>query len=397
MAKKTKLKLKSEFATREKIEQTTALLNVLPDPDEILEANNYDYSIYRNLLSDPQVNAAILQRKQQVEQMDYEIDHDPNYDRREEAKEIFKLLPVKKMINEMLDAVLFGYSVMEIIWDVQNGKIIPVDVSGKPPEWFMFNKNNELVMRKFQNGNYIYEEGEKLPDFKFVLCQNQPTYQNPYGAKALQKCYWPVTFKRTVLEKWQTMVERYGMPFLIGYYPSAATETEKKQLLDDLYYMIENNVTVINENYIDKFKLFESPKYEIGQLFEFLVKFHNNEISKAILSVTLTVESGQSGSYKLGEIHQNMLEYIGLADKKLVEDGMNTILKYWHYLNYGDWTGPTFQLKKKESMIVESAERDERLSKMGVRFSKKYYQKRYNLETDDFDLEYQEDKDELHS
>ena len=306
MAKKTKLKLKSEFATREKIEQTTALLNVLPDPDEVLEANNYDYSIYRNLLSDPQVNAAILQRKQQVEQMDYEIDHDPNYDRREEAKEFFKLLPVKRMINEMLDAILFGYSVLEIIWDIQNGKIIPVDISGKPQEWFMFNKNNEIVMRKFQNGNYIYEEGEKLPNFKFVLCQNQPTYQNPYGVKALQKCYWPVTFKRTVLEKWQTMVERYGMPFLIGYYPSTATETEKQQLLDDLYYMIENNVTVINENYIDKLKLFESTKYEIGQLFESLVKFHNSEISKAILSVTLTVESGQSGSYKLGEIHQNM-------------------------------------------------------------------------------------------
>lgn len=390
MAKKTKLKLKSEFATREKIEQTTALLNVLPDPDEILEANNYDYSIYRNLLSDPQVNAAILQRKQQVEQMDYEIDHDPNYERRDEAKEFFKLLPVKKMINEMLDAVLFGYSVLEIIWDLQNGKIIPVDVVGKPQEWFMFSKDNELVMRRFKNGSYLYEEGEKLPDFKFVLCQNQPTYQNPYGSKALQKCYWPVTFKRSVLEKWQTMVERYGMPFLIGYYPSAATEAEKQQLLDDLYYMIENNVTVINENYIDKFKLFETPKYEIGQIFEFLIKFHNNEISKAILSVTLTVEGGQSGSYKLGEIHQNMLEYIGLADKKLVENGMNAILKYWHYLNYADWTGPTFQLKKKESMIVESAERDERLSKMGVRFAEKYYQKRYNLETDDFSLNYKE-------
>ncbi|MBE0538851.1 MAG: DUF935 family protein [Ignavibacterium sp.] len=384
--KKTKLKIFNEFATREKIEQIKSFMDVLPDPDEILAENNYDFNIYRNLLTDPQLSAAIQQRKMQVQQMDYEIDHDPNYERREEAKEFFKLLPVKRMINEMLDSVLYGYSVMEIYWELQNGKIIPVDVKSKPQEWFIYNNSNELMLRKNVNGTYMFEEGEALPPFKFIISRNQPTYKNPYGTKILANCYWPVTFKRSTIEYWQTMVEKYGMPFLIGYYPSASTEAEKQELLESLNDMVENNTTVIDEAFVDKLKIFESPKFDIGQIYEYLVKHHNQEISKAVLSVTLTIDAGQSGSYKLGEVHQTMLEYIGLTDKKIVEDGMNQLLKYWHFLNYADWTGPTFQLKKKEAIIVETAERDERLNKMGIQFTKKYYQKRYNLEEDDFDI-----------
>lgn len=386
MKKNTKLKLFSDIATREKIEQTKSLLNVLPDPDKILADNNYDYEIYRNLLTDAHLSAAIEQRKMQVQQMEYEIDHDPNYERREEAKEFFKLLPVKKMISEMLDAVLYGYSVLEIKWDLIGGKLVPVSVEGKPPEWFIYNNDNELMLRKYVNGSYLFEEGEKLPDYKFIICRNQPTYDNPYGQKILQRCYWPVTFKRSAIEYWQTMVERYGMPFLIGYYPPSATEAEKAALLESLEEMIENNVTIIDETFKSLIELKETTKYEIGQVYENLVKFHNNEISKAVLSVTLTIETSGTGSYKLAEVHQTMLEYIGLTDKKLVEDGMNQLLKYWHYLNYADWTGPTFQLKKKEAIIVETGERDEKLSRMGLQFTEKYYQKRYNLETDDFKL-----------
>ena len=98
--------------------------------------------------------------------------------------------------------------------------------------------------------------------------------------KDTAKCYWPVTFKRSAFEYWQTSVERYGMPFLIGYYPAGATPAEQDELLEQLEQMIENNVTVINETFIDKIKLPESPKYEIGQIYEFLVKFHNQKYQK---------------------------------------------------------------------------------------------------------------------
>ncbi|MBU1680308.1 MAG: DUF935 domain-containing protein, partial [Bacteroidetes bacterium] len=63
--------------------------------------------------------------------------------------------------------------------------------------------------------------------------------------------------------------------------------------------------------------------------------FHNNEISKAILTVTLTMDIGSSGSYGATEVHKEMLGYIGIADKKLVELAINKLLRFYTDLNYG--------------------------------------------------------------
>ena len=58
--------LLTEYATRNKVDVYSSLYKALPDPDKILEENNYDYEIYRNLLTDPHLMATIQQRKMQV-------------------------------------------------------------------------------------------------------------------------------------------------------------------------------------------------------------------------------------------------------------------------------------------------------------------------------------------
>jgi hypothetical protein len=44
------------------------------------------------------------------------------------------------------------------------------------------------------------------------------------------------------------------------------------------------------------------------------------------------------------------------------------------------------KLTKKEAVIDESADRDKILSEIGVKFSKEYFMKRYNLAESDFEL-----------
>ena len=44
------------------------------------------------------------------------------------------------------------------------------------------------------------------------------------------------------------------------------------------------------------------------------------------------------------------------------------------------------RLNKTEVVIEESAEKDKLLSEIGVKFSKKYFMKRYNLGEGDFEI-----------
>lgn len=191
-------------------------------------------------------------------------------------------------------------------------------------------------------------------------------------------------FKREVLRQWQLLTERYGVPFLVGKYPSAATEEEKEILLNQLSDMIDSNISVMKEGTLVDF--IENPKNEVGGLFENLVNFHNREISKAILSVTLTTEMQKYGNYKSSEIHKELLEYIGISDKKLVEKAFNKLFEYYIHLNYGKIESPRIRFMRKENVIEESADRDVKLTQMGIKFSKEYFIKRYNLNEKDFSL-----------
>ena len=39
----------------------------------------------------------------------------------------------------------------------------------KRQEWFIFDKDNELRLRKYKHGFYLFEDGEKLPPYKLSL------------------------------------------------------------------------------------------------------------------------------------------------------------------------------------------------------------------------------------
>lgn len=354
------------------------LLKFLPDPDDVVGS---DYDQYRKLLDDPHLYAVVQQRKGQITQLGWEVvnytDSDGRY---KEILSVLRRLEFQKIIGEMLNALLLGYSVLEINWKRKEDRIIPIDIIEKPQEWFGFDNENEIKLRK------SFGELENLPRMKFLLCQHNATYNNPYGEKLLKKVYWIVNQKEIAGEMWQKLAERYGLPQLIGRYPSTATQADIDRLLENVEKMIEDNITVMSES--DQIEYSESAKYNVGETYERLMDYYNAEISKAFLTVTLTTELRRTGSYKAAEIHKEMLEYIGMEDKKLVEKAFNTMLSWYADLNWSpNEKRPRIKLERKERIIESSVDRDQKLREMGVVFSKEYYKKRYNLDEGDFVLQ----------
>jgi len=260
-----------------------------------------------------------------------------------------------------------------------------MELEEKPQEWFIYDNENELRLRAKAGARnyYIFEEGEKLPEYKFIITRNNPKYTNPYGEKLLSKCYWPIIFKRAAAEYWQIMAEKFGMPYFLARYPSSFSDDQIDDLVDKLTEITENNVAAFRDDIPIEFK--ESMKYEVGGLFSNIISHYNSEISKVILTETLTLDIGKVGSYKAAATHKEMLEFLGIRDKKLIEKSLNTLFDYYVKLNYGLDVGPRIKLTKKESVIEETVQRDKTLYEMGIRFSEEYYRKRYNLAEKDFE------------
>lgn len=370
-----------EIVTREKAQSFYSLFGVLPDPDPILRKLGKDAKAFKDILSDSHVYSAVQQRKSAVQSMLWEIEKDKSTERELNfIKQAFENLDMDSVISSALNAPLFGFTVLEVMWELKDGYFVPVNIIEKPNEWFVFDKDNNLKFKTTAN-----PAGESLPERKFILARYNAGYDNPYGERLLSKCFWPVTFKRGGLKFWATMTEKYGMPFILGKQPRGAGEQSARNMLAELENMAQDAVAVVPDD--SSVEIIEGDKESSSMLYEGLLNFCNSEISKAILTQTLTTEVQDKGSYAASNTHSSMLARLAESDKKLVEKALNEVIRWMIDANFGSGKYPRFAMYREEEVDMDLASRDKILHEQGVRLTKTYYQRAYNLQEDEFELQ----------
>lgn len=376
-----KKQLSEEIATRKRnLNYYSLAMTYLPDPDIVLKKQGKDMKVYKELLCDSHVFACVQSRKAGVLSLEWEINRGLDKDETaEKVIEIIKKLDIYRLINDILDATLFGFQPIEIIWGRVDNLVLPIELKAKPSEWFCFDDENQL---KFRTKEHYF--GEELPPKKFLCPQSNPSYENPYGERTLSRVFWPVTFKKGGLKFWVIFTEKYGIPHLIGKHPRGASEEETDRLAGLLEQMVQDAIAVIPDD--SSVEIQEANKSSSAEIFEKLMDKMNAEISKAILGQTLTTEVGSTGSYAASNTHFAVRQDIIDADKKMVEKTINKLIQWIYEINFSNKDIPVFEMFEVEDIDLGLAQRDKILSETGVKFTKEYFIKNYGLEEDDFDI-----------
>lgn len=335
---------------------------------------------YDKLLFDAHVASCVQSRKSGVLSMDYEIaSNEENTNHAEFIEQMFNKLNIHRIISEMLDCVFYGYKPMEIYYGISEGRIVISDIIGKPPAWFKY-KNGSFRFISMDNFN-----GEFIPPYKMLILQNNPTYTNPYGEAVLARCLKPLYLKNGGMELWSLYTQKYGMPFLHGSIDTG-TSSDIDKLTDQLFELRQDGViatadrvqieaiTGTNSNSSDNYKMF--------------IHFCNSEISKAILSQTLTTEQGDTGSYAMSQTHLEVRDDVINADKKLVERAFETIIKWILDLNFDNVIEyPRFTLYGDLVADINLANRDATLFGTGyVKPTKEYLMRHHDFKEDEIEM-----------
>ncbi|NLO90708.1 MAG: DUF935 family protein [Elusimicrobia bacterium] len=357
-------------------------MGMLPNPDPVLKRLGRDIEVYRDLASDAHVRSCISNRKAGTLALQWEFDRGQDKTQAAEMLTgIFRKLKLHKIIGEILDAALYGYQALEVMWAVRDGLLVPVDVVGKPQEWFTFDTENRLRFKSVENPF----QGELLPDRKFLLAQSEASYNNPYGNGALSCCFWPSTFKRGGWKFWAVFAEKYGMPWLVGKYAPGTQKKEQDELLARLEEAVQDAILIMADTNSVEIKESGS-KSASADIYERLIIRADGEMSKAIVGQTLTTEVGATGSYAAAQTHFKVRADIVKSDSAMVCEALNTLAAWVCEYNLGPAVdAPKMQLYAPEEVDKALAERDEILSRAGVRFTKKYFRGNYGLAEDDID------------
>jgi phage gp29-like protein len=372
------------FATRSRANDFVRLMRSLPDPDPILKKMGRSITALQELLTDSHLESVWGVRSGAVSGEEWFMAPGDDSSGAQEIADAFaeelKGMDVPRIIEEMMDAVAYGYSPLEVLWTANEGRWGISNIVGKPPQWFEFNQENRLVLKTGVLGT------EELPENRFLLVQHRPSYANPYGVKVFSKCFWPVTFKKNGFRWWTVFVEKYGGAFMFGKYPSNAGEKFKQELLEALEQMVANAVAVAPEGSEIAIQT-ASDKAGSSDVHSAYIQMSNNEISKAVLGQTLTTEIGEKGSYAAAQTHNEVREDIAAADRRRVSAAFNRLTAVYTFYNFGpDAVPPLFQFVKDEDLQADRAERDVKLHQVGWRPKKEYFIREYGFQEDDFDL-----------
>ena len=389
------LKKKKEIYSRANSVDAFHTAEVLLNPDPVLITRLRDWHNYRDIFWDPHLTAVVSSRKAKTLGKKWFITQNESSEQVHKfVEKAFTLFDVNRSTNEILDALLFGMQPMEPIWAKPvdfdgEGKIFPIEFTGRPPWWFQYDNENLLRFRTMANS----WPGEKIKNYSLIVPRNNPKYDNPYGESLYSKIYWSLNFKKAAFKFWIEFAEKYGSPFIEGKVPRNAGDEEYDALFDRLTEGTKGSVFVIPSD--AEIILHDGTKSK-GEVYKELIDFANSEISKAILGQTLTTEAGDKGARALGEVHENVADDLAESDEMLCEGCFNQLIKWIVDINFGEgFPVPEFKYEHEEDIKKDRVERDKGLKELGVKFNDKYFIKNYNLNEDEFKMVEVEDPNKL--
>lgn len=363
------------IASRARAFDVWSYMHYLPNPDPVLRRMGRNISAYREMLSDSHVSGCVRRRKAAVKSLEWRITPTGNEQVDEVLNTLFESLPLANIISQVLDASLFGYQALEVIWANDGKYWLPQLIEGKPQEWFVFDENNQLMLRT--KDHYF---GERLPEKKFLLATQQADYMNPYGQADLSKCFWAATFKKGGLKYWFEFTEKYGSPWLIGKHPRQAQIHEIDALLDSLENMLGTAVAAIPDD--SSISVEESGgKGASAQNYDDFLKYCKSEIAIALLGQNQTTEAEANRASATAGLE--VTEDIRNDDASIVESVFNQLLNWICELNFSVEQLPKFELYEQEQIDLVQVERDSKLAALGVKFTEQYVKRTYNFEEGD--------------
>lgn len=297
--------------------------------DEIIQRNGY--RIYKEMLTDDQVKAALTFKKILIHGRLWQIGP---HDDTPQAKNIASFvqwnlskLNLNHVIEEALTCLEFGFSLAEKVWtrDLWNGQqMVTIGaIKHRDPQ--------NILLHMDEHGNWQGAEQRSrgkiitLGTDKLWLYSYRRRFGNIYGESDLKSAYKSWWAKKFIINFWNVYLERMGAPMTKMTYPLGASDDLKTVLKTILRNLASKTEILVPEGV--QIDLIEAQRGG-NATYEQALAFHNNSIARAMLMVALLGTGGEAdktrGSDSQSFLHLRLI--FKMADE-IAQDIVNTFME----------------------------------------------------------------------
>jgi phage gp29-like protein len=355
---------------------------ILPpgDPTLRMRGAGWNWEIYDRAAEDPRVYSALQKRMGALAAYPYQLDAATKDPADVAAKELVERaltsFPTQRVVKDLLQAINKGFSVVEIMWDVVDGEIMPVGAYRRDQRRFRFGQDYKL--RLIDWNDLIY--GTPVPDRKFVVHTHDRHDGDPYGRGLGVMLFWLALFKRQNLASWLVHNDKFASPTAYGKHAPEASQEVKDALLSSCSALaIQTAVITDNQTSIE---LLQAQNAGGADTYGALKESLNDDISEVVLGSTFAANAGalDGGSGARADT-DDRLELARSDAGDLAETFNGTLVKWIVELNMPGAKPPVLKwLIDEEEDLTARAEIDDKIRTWGYKPTLEYILERYGGE-----------------
>lgn len=361
--------LTQEIATVER--DTTRAISyggVLENLDDTLRTRGAakGLKIYDEIERDCHVYAVMQKRKLAVVSRPWRVDPASDSARDVEAAQLVRAqleaLNFDQLTYELLDAVLKGFAVSEVMWAVRGPELVAERTIARDQRRFVFDSQRQLRMLTPER----VLDGVELPPMKFIVHRFGAKDGSPYGFGLGSRLFWPTFFKRKDISFWLVFADKFGSPTGLGKYPPSAPKADQEKLLDALRSIAQDAGIIVPQGM--EIELLEAARQGSIDTYEKLARYMDEQITLCVLGETITTSARSTGlGSGVAEKQSEVRIEIAQSDADLLSATLNGSLVRWIVdLNVPGAGYPTvWRVFEDEEDLEKRATVDEKLHAMG--------------------------------
>ncbi len=263
--------------------------------------------------------SVLSKRKRQVVLLPITVEAAPGPDGEHHADFVRDWLDTKVLQRAMFDiadGIGKGWSVSEIMWDSQPGRVRPAEII-----W----RNQRDFEVSWEDGQTIWlrDQAQFLPlaPHKFLLHKHQYKSGSPIRSSLSRAVAWKWMYATFTEKDWQLFVQGYGLPVRLGRYGPEASDSDKRTLWRAVRQIAGDLAAIIPKSMEVEFVEAKAAT-EGAKLFLERSNWLNFEVSKIVLGSVAGTDA-VNGSHAVGQEHRSAEQDVEKFDAELLADTIN--------------------------------------------------------------------------
>ncbi|WP_346205876.1 DUF935 domain-containing protein [Aeromonas salmonicida] len=248
----------------------------------------------------------------------------------DEVRQLMDSDQIPDLFFDLLDGLGKGMGVCQILWDTSGGRWTPNDYSWVDPRYL---RPDADTISKILLISDDAPQGKPLEPYKFIVHLPRSKSGSIWRNGLARQCAVLYMLKSFTTRDWWAFAEVFGIPIRVGKYGQNATTEQIATLKNAIATIASDAGAIIPDSMMVEFV--ETAKGNGGDtLFESMVRWCNEEISKLVLGQTMTTENGSSMAQ--ANVHNEVRLDIAKWDARQLEATINEYLvKPFIVLNWG--------------------------------------------------------------